>query len=253
MSILIADVTSIGALGDSFYEYLLKYWIYTGKKDPHLLGDYVAAMDGIKKNLLQVSAEGFTYIGELSYGYLDPKMGHLACFAGGLFALTAMHTKGFLSDQERSQYATLAEEVTRTCRESYVQTAVGLGPEVFYFASETGDRGSTGIRSSSRGYILRPEVIESYFYLWRMTKDQKYRDWAWDAVQAIEKHCKTDNGYSGIANVYDASPRKDDVQQSFFLAETLKYLYLIFSDDDVIPLDKFVFNNEAHPLLIQKH
>ena len=43
---------------------------------------------------------------------------------------------------------------------------------------------------SERYYILRPEVVEAYFYLWRMTHDQKYRDWAWDAVQAIEKHCR---------------------------------------------------------------
>ena len=245
------DVTTIGSGGDSFYEYLLKYWIYTGKKDSRLLEEYLKVMDGVKKNLIKVSAEGFTYIGELSYGYFDPKMGHLTCFAGGLFALTAMQTQGFLSDQERSQYARLAEEVTRTCRESYVQTATGLGPEVFYFASETGDKFSTGIRSSSRAYILRPEVIESYFYLWRMTKNQIYRDWAWDAVQAIEIYCKTESGYSGIVNVYDPYSPKDDAQQSFFLAETLKYLYLIFSDDDVIPLDKFVFNTEGHPLLIR--
>ena len=60
----------------------------------------------------------------------------------------------------------------------------------------------------------------------------------------------TENGYSGITDVNNLFSAKDDVQQSFFLAETLKYLYLIFSDDDVIPLDKFVFNTEAHPLLI---
>ena len=41
---------------------------------------------------------------------------------------------------------------------------------------------------------------------------------------------------------------KDDVQQSFFIAETLKYLYLLFSDDSILPLDKWVFNTEAHPL-----
>ena len=246
-------MTTLGAQGDSFYEYLFKYWLYTGKKDTQLLDAYLETMDAVEKNMIRVSREGFTYIGELSYGYLNPKMGHLTCFAGGMFALTAMHTAGILNDQKRSKYAKLAEEVTRTCHESYKQSFTGLGPEIFYFASETDDKLASGIRSSSTAYILRPEVVESYFYLWRMTKNQKYRDWAWDAVQAIEKHCKTENGYSGISNVYDANPRKDDVQQSFFLAETLKYLYLIFSDDDVIPLDKFVFNTEAHPLLIYYH
>jgi mannosyl-oligosaccharide alpha-1,2-mannosidase len=102
-----------------------------------------------------------------------------------------------------------------------------------------------------RYYLLRPEVVEAYFYLWRLTKEQKYRDWAWEAAQAIEKHCRTDSGFSGIRDVYESSPQKDDVQQSFFLAETLKYLYLTFSDDSVIPLDKYVFNTEAHPFRIR--
>ena len=69
-------------------------------------------------------------------------------------------------------------------------------------------------------------------------------------AQAIEKHCRVENGYSGIKDVEASSVVHDDVQQSFFLAETLKYLYLLFSDDDVIPLDKWVFNTEAHPLPI---
>ena len=71
-------------------------------------------------------------------------------------------------------------------------------------------------------------------------------------LQALEKNCRTDGGYSGIRDVYQVNPQKDDVQQSFFLAETLKYLYLIFSEDDLIPLDQWVFNTEAHPLPVQK-
>jgi mannosyl-oligosaccharide alpha-1,2-mannosidase len=69
--------------------------------------------------------------------------------------------------------------------------------------------------------------------------------------QAIEKHCRTDSGYSGIRDVYNNNPQKDDVQQSFFLAETLKYLYLIFSEDSLIPLDNWVLNTEAHPLPVK--
>ncbi|KAI1292831.1 Mannosyl-oligosaccharide alpha-1,2-mannosidase IA [Halotydeus destructor] len=87
--------------------------------------------------------------------------------------------------------------------------------------------------------------------MWRLTKEQKYRDWAWEAVQAIEKHCRVENGYSGLKNVYDANSPKDDVQQSFFFAEVLKYLYLIFSEDNLISLDEWVFNTEAHPLPIK--
>lgn len=78
------------------------------------------------------------------------------------------------------------------------------------------------LKSQEKYYILRPETFESYFILWRLTHDQKYRDWAWDAVLALEKYCRTPNGYTGIKNVYMAEPQKDDVQQSFFLAEALK-------------------------------
>jgi mannosyl-oligosaccharide alpha-1,2-mannosidase len=60
-----------------------------------------------------------------------------------------------------------------------------------------------------------------------------------------------EGGYTGLRDVYQSNPSQDDVQQSFFLAETLKYLYLTFSDDSLIPLDKWVFNTEAHPLPIQ--
>lgn len=71
------------------------------------------------------------------------------------------------------------------------------------------------------------------------------------SLQAIEKHCKVDNGYSGIRDVYAYTTSKDDVQQSYFLAETLKYLYLLFSEDSLLPLDRWVFNTEAHPLPVR--
>ena len=78
------------------------------------------------------------------------------------------------------------------------------------------------LRAQEKYYILRPETFESYFILWRLTHDQKYRDWGWDAVQAIERYCRSPGGFSGIKNVYLEDPQKDDVQQSFFIAEVLK-------------------------------
>ena len=68
------------------------------------------------------------------------------------------------------------------------------------------------------------------------------------SAQAIDKHCQTANGYAGVRNVYQVPVNNDNTQQSFFLAETLKYLFLLFSDDSVLPLDQWVFNTEAHPL-----
>lgn len=73
--------------------------------------------------------------------------------------------------------------------------------------------------------------------------------------QAMNNHTKVKYGYSGV---HDATVRTagelhfDDLQQSFFLAETLKYLFLLFAPDDVIPIDKFVFNTEAHPFLVTR-
>lgn len=75
---------------------------------------------------------------------------------------------------------------------------------------------------SDKFYALRPETFESYFVLWRLTKDQKYRDWAWDAIEAIENYCRTPSGYSGIRDVYSDDPQMDDIQQSYFIAEVLK-------------------------------
>lgn len=86
--------------------------------------------------------------------------------------------------------------------------------------------------------------------MWRLTHHQKYRDWGWQVVQALELNCRTKYGYSGIKSVYENPVQHDNIQQSFFLAETLKYLYLLFSDDSLLSLDDWVFNTEAHPLPI---
>lgn len=61
---------------------------------------------------------------------------------------------------------------------------------------------------------------------------------------------QVEGGYAGLKSVKVLPPIHDDTQQSFFLAETLKYLYLLFSPADVLPLDEWVFNTEAHPLRI---
>lgn len=239
---------TLGALADSFYEYLLKLWIYGNKKDDKLLSVYLEAMEAAKNKLIGKSPGGLTFAGEYQGGRLAYKMGHLACFSAGMFALASMQIDS-LSVSQRKSFKNLAAGITHTCHESYVRTKTHIGPESFHF--NTGNE-AVATNENEKYYILRPEVIEAYFYMWRMTKDNKYREWAWDAAQSIEKYCKTDSGYSGIRNVYDSDPSKDDVQQSFYFAETLKYLYLIFSDDDVLSFDKYVMNTEAHPFLINK-
>jgi len=83
-------------------------------------------------------------------------------------------------------------------------------------------------------------------------KNPKWREYGWEAALALEEYCKSEAGYSGLKDVYQIPVVKDDLQQSFFFAETLKYLYLLFSEDDLLSLNDWVFNTEAHPLMIIK-
>jgi len=244
--------TSVGALGDSFYEYLLKEWLRSGKRDLQAKTLFDEAALDIEEQLIQTSASGLTYIAEMKYGRLEHKMDHLACFAAGMYGLAAHEEK----DDNSERWMEIAKGITNTCHESYDRTDTKLGPEAFRFSEAVEAR---ALKQNERYYILRPETFESYFILWRLTKDPKYREWGWEAVQALENSCRTDGGYSGIRNVYqvaeqageDVGGNKDDVQQSFFLAETLKYLYLLFSDEHIISTDQWVFNTEAHPLPIR--
>lgn len=235
--------TSVGALGDSFYEYLIKSYMQSNCKDTVAKEMYEEAIDVITKRLVLKSHSGLTYLAESKFDRLEHKMDHLACFAGGMYALGA---KAIENDVSKT-HMEIAEGLANTCHESYARTPTGLGPESFRFTEGMEAR---ALKSSEKYYILRPEVIETWFYMWRLTKDQKYREWAWNAVMALEKHCRVEAGFSGIQNVYMENPQKDDVQQSFIFAETFKYLYLIFSDDSLISLDEWVFNTEAHPLPI---
>ncbi|XP_019724712.1 mannosyl-oligosaccharide 1,2-alpha-mannosidase IA [Hippocampus comes] len=232
---------SIGGLGDSFYEYLIKSYLMSDKMDEDAKNMYYNALEAIESNLVQKSPGGLTYMAEWRGGILDHKMGHLACFSGGMIGIGA--DEG--APDKRRHYLDLAAEVTRTCHESYDRSATKLGPEAFRFDSGAE---ATATRLSDRYYILRPEVIESYMYMWRLTHDPKYREWGWEAVEALERHCRVESGFSGIRDVYTLTDSHDNMQQSFFLSETLKYLYLLFSDDDLLPPEDWVFNTEAHPL-----
>uniref|UniRef100_A0A8C2BQI5 alpha-1,2-Mannosidase n=1 Tax=Cyprinus carpio TaxID=7962 RepID=A0A8C2BQI5_CYPCA len=206
---------SVGGLGDSFYEYLLKAWLMSDKTDEEGKKLYYDALQAIEKNLIRKSSGGLTYIAEWKGGLLEHKMGHLTCFAGGMIALGA---DGGPDDKTGHQME-LAAEIARTCHESYARTSMKLGPEAFRF---DGGVEAIATRQNEKYFILRPEVIETYMYMWRFTHDPKYRQWAWEAVQALEKYCRVEGGYSGVRDVYANTPNHDDVQQSFYLAETLK-------------------------------
>ncbi|KAF9645503.1 glycoside hydrolase family 47 protein [Thelephora ganbajun] len=180
-----------------------------------------------------------------------------------------------------------AKGLTETCYLTYADQPSGLGPEEILFVSggvrwmkvmeqwrERGGRGPIpGLGKKepvvipsydsetqykkhvqmdywvrTGAYLLRPETVESLYLLWRTTGEYRWRDYAWRIFESIEKYTKTESGYASVKIEGNGNVVKENEMPSFFLAETLKYLYLAFVDRDPIDLEKWVFNTEAHPL-----
>jgi len=236
-----------GAMGDSFYEYLLKLWLLTGKTEPRYRRMYLESIKGLQGRLLSVSG-GLTYVAEMKEQAIKAKMDHLVCFLPGTLALGAQHIP-----EVAAEHLDIAKKLMITCHEMYSRTPTGLAPEYVTFRS--GTFSSAGMHvdpdPGALNNLLRPETVESLFYLWRFTKDPIYREWGWTIFVAFERYCKVaSGGYSGIKSVMTKRPQMDDTMQSFWVAETLKYLLLLFSEDDALDLNTHVFNTEAHPLRI---
>lgn len=235
-----------GAGGDSYYEYLLKQWLLTGKSEVVFLNEYREAMRGMHSRLLQrsrVGARTLGFVGTLENNRYVPQMDHLVCFLAGTLALGNMTGGGGKDDSE------VAEEIMAACYEMYKTTASGLAPEIAFFNQQ----GGLTVKPADAFSLLRPEAVESLFYLYRITKNPMYQDWGWNIFQALEKHAKIrSGGYSSLRRVDTSHPTTViNKMESFFVAETVKYLFLLFdTTSSQVPLDKFVFNTEAHPLRI---
>ncbi len=107
-------------------------------------------------------------------------LSYLPSVLGGMFALGA-HTSPLPSDSPlKKAWFKRGANVTATCRKSYASTKTRVGPDKMQF-SATVD--AAGVQPNERTFLQRPETVESYFVLWRLTKDPKYREWAWDAAQ----------------------------------------------------------------------
>ena len=304
---------ALGGRGDSYYEYLLKLWLQTGKTNEVYKNRYLKAAHAILHNLISVTEEGLVFIDEIeATNRRTGKMDHLACFFPGVLALGWYHGLGRIVDgvapvtlnlngEEKGLLRTLqtnlhtfrkvskvdyvsycvfheyqyigfdhldiAKLLTKTCVISYRDTATGLSPEIFRLL--TGPIGSGQAETNIYGEkkhitmaiserdafsLLRPETVESLYIMWMVTNDEQYRIWGWDIFQAFRKYARdpATGAYCGVNNVRNASPenaRKDETE-SFFLAETLKYLYLLFEDPTLFPLDSLVINTEAHPFEI---
>jgi len=271
----------LGSRADSYYEYLLKQYLLTNKTEKGYLDMYEDAMRGIHSHLISRTRSNMTYTSELIpenkpngdvAWLLAPKQDHLVCFFPGLLMLGAVATAPVtnvsippkfheLSEHGRKDWLT-GVRLLETCVKTH-DTQTGLSPEIVHFRIDS-DRisGSSTpqdwyIKGAAAGrmppydarYILRPETVESLFIAFRLTGDERFRKFGWDIFQAIESHCRVETGgYSSILNV-DAVPVVQlDNMETFFLSETLKYLYLLFSGPDVLPLGSYVFNTEAHPL-----
>lgn len=231
---------TFGAMGDSFYEYLLKVWVQGNKTEAvkHYREMWETSMKGLLSLVRKTTPSSFTYICEKNGDMLSDKMDELACFVPGMLALGA---SGYDTANAR-KILSLAEELAWTCYNFYQLTPTKLAGENYFF--HPGQDMSVGTSWN----ILRPETVESLMYLWRLTGNKTYKEWGWNIFQAFEKNSRLDTGYVGLKDVNTGN--KDNMMQSFFLAETLKYLYLLFSPPSVISFDEWVFNTEAHPLRI---
>ncbi|CAE7498591.1 MAN1A2 [Symbiodinium pilosum] len=237
---------TMGADGDSFYEYLLKVWIQGGKRpeEDFLKGMYDKAVEGMEKHMVKKGADGLTYLGTATWdnhgvSYV-PEMEHLTCFVPGWIGLGAQQ----LSEDLRQRRMKLADDIAYTCWQMYEKQPTGIAPE--RVKGEAMDLSKT----NTKEYILRPEASEGWWYMWELTKEPKYREWGWKTFLAFEKWLWVPHGYASLKDVRQTSKTYMDRMESFFIAETLKYLLLLQDETHGMKLDRYVFNTEAHPLSI---
>ncbi|RMZ66498.1 mannosyl-oligosaccharide alpha-12-mannosidase 1B [Pyrenophora seminiperda CCB06] len=242
---------------DSFYEYLIKMYIYDKSRFSFLKDRWVLAVDSSIASLASHPAPrpDITFLAAYSGKELRLLSQHLACFDGGNFILGGQALN-------RQDYIDFGLELVNGCHETYISTATGIGPEIFSWntsalpANQSAFFNHSGFYISDPNYQLRPEVIESFYYAYRATSDTKYQDWAWDAFLAINKTTRVGSGYSSISDVNAVGGGSfTNFQESFWFAEVLKYSYMIHAGDADWQVgkngtNKFVFNTEAHPVKV---
>ena len=216
---------------------------------------------------------------------MTPKMDHLVCFLPGTIALgvtggsTVAETKARLGSEwtkKHDEDLALAKELMKTCWGMYQVTETRLAPEIAYFEVDDPPRPWVAldqdppksasledshnhqwikdydIHSNDVHNLQRPETVESLLYMYRITGDVMYREWGWAMFQSFVKHTQVlDNGvpyaFTSLQSTKQIPARQRDNMESFWLAETLKYMFLLFSPESDFPLDKIVINTEGHP------
>ncbi|KAI5918250.1 glycoside hydrolase family 47 protein [Camillea tinctor] len=257
---------TIGALADSLYEYLPKTYALLGGLEPVYEKLYRGSMETIINHILfrpmtpdqaDILFPGNVYVSSIGPN-LTPEAQHLSCFAGGMFGLGG---KLF----NIPEHVDIGEKITKGCIWAYDAMPAGIMPEICdllkcetlepceWDDSVWQQNGAKDLKKGFRNardprYLLRPEAIESVFLMYRMTGKTEYQEAAWRMFQAIRKATETDLAFSSIESVKVTDTVKTDSMESFWFAETLRYFYLIFSSPDLINLDAYVLNTEAHPL-----
>lgn len=211
----------ISAEIDSYYEYLLKCAILFDDADCRKMWqESIRAIN--KYNADEVR-------GQLWYGHADMNTGRrTATVYGALDAFfpAILALSGDLERAKRLQDSSFK-----------MWTKHGIEPEELDYQT---------MKVGSPGYPLRPEIIESTYYLYHYTNDEKYLLMGKTFFNDFIRHCKTDVGYAGLKSV--VTKEKSDSMQSFLFAETFKYYYLLFAPPKTLDFEKVVFNTEAHPI-----
>lgn len=206
---------------DSYYEYLYKCWLLFGDKECKAMWD--ESIVAINKYLSDENN------GELWYGHAEMATGKRTKTTWGALDAFFPAVLALSGDLERAK---------RLQDSSFKMWNVhGIEPEVYNYA--------TG-KVEHAGYPLRPEIVESTYYLYQYTKNPKYLAMGKQLWDDFVKHCRTDAGYAHLKNV--VTKEKSDAMQSFVLAETFKYFYLLFADGKALDFKNVVFNTEAHPI-----
>ncbi|KAH7148786.1 glycoside hydrolase [Dactylonectria macrodidyma] len=258
-----ASMFTLGAGADSLYEYLPKMHAILGGLDPEYVQMTTLALDTATKHLLykpiNVNDTNILMAGNAVAGSgkieLTNEMQHLTCFVGGTYGLAGK----LLS---RDDLVELGSRLTAGCVWAYDSFPTNIMPEIAELKacpsidgecryeelkpkSSQLPPGFTRVRDAR--YLLRPEAIESVFYMWRITGDEIWRDAAWRMWEGIVKEAENDLAFASVSDVRYEGSTQDDAMETFWMSETLKYFWLIFEDHKVLNLDDWVLNTEAHP------
>ena len=218
---------------DSYYEYLLKCWVLFGDQDCRRM--WLDSIGAINKYLAdEVSRDNLGFPGKVSvnelwYGHADMNTGARGATTYG--ALDAFFPAVLAMSGDLKRASRLQESSFK------MWNLRGIEPEEIDYRA---------MKITSPGYPLRPEIVESTYYLYHYTKDPKYLRMGEGLWKDFVKHCRTDEGYAALKNV--TTKEKSDSMQSFVFAETFKYFYLLFSPPRTLNFSNIIFNTEAHPI-----